>query len=124
MPRITAPDQKNELKIYDNRSGEEIVFFYRDPSTQEFVSYQNKLFKRKGTKLVNATADTRLEFGKKILLGFKDGCFAKVVDGQEKLYSSDPQSPEYDPEWKDFLGNYAADLVMLLAQQIFEPTFL
>jgi hypothetical protein len=34
--------------------------------------------------------------------------------------SSDPEDPGYNPEWKKLITNRAPDLIILLAQTVFE----
>ena len=40
----------NKIVISDARSGTEIELYYRNPTTQEEVEYQSKLYKRRGNK--------------------------------------------------------------------------
>lgn len=120
MPRITAPDIVNELKINDAISGETITLFYRLPTTDERVRYTKSSIRREGNKIKNEIAETRQKFGKTILVGIKDGDFIKLVDGKEAAYSSDLQSLSYDPNWKELVCTYASDLVEFLALTVFE----
>ena len=114
--RDLKASSKNELVINDARSGSNITFFYRNPTTKEEVAYQAGLFKKKGAKLkVNVTA-TRIEFAIKIITGFGEDCFG--YDGQP--ISSDPNKEIYDPEWRDRLTETAADLLNTFAFTIFE----
>lgn len=120
MPRGAAPNIQNELRINDAISGDVITLFYRIPDTEERVAYQKSLFARKRNKVRTKIPETRQEFGKKILTGFKDGDFYKL-DGEKKVFfSSNPASPKYDSNWKELVGTYAIDLVEFLAQQVFE----
>lgn len=120
MPRITAPDITNELKINDAISGETITLFYRLPTTEERVRYGKSSIRREGNKIKNEIVEARQKFGKMILTGIKDGDFVKLVDGKEVAYSSDQQSPAYDPDWKDLVCRYASDLIEFMALQVFE----
>ena len=120
MPRITAPDVVNKLKINDAISGETIALSYRLPTTEERVKYNNSLWKRERNAFKTRFSETRQRFGKLILAGFEDGAFAKMKDGKESTYSSNPQSPDYDPNWKDLVCEYASDLVEFLAMTVFE----
>lgn len=104
------------MLIHDGRSGTDIMLYYRNPSTQEEVRYQSKLFKRQGRKLMINAYDTRLEMGLKILTGFREGDFG--VKGEP--ISSDPQSPHYRENWKELLKTHAADIVTAFAFQVFE----
>lgn len=84
--RELKTSDKNKLTIADARSGTEIELYYRTPAPSEEVAYQARLIKRKGNKVVFNSHETRLEFGFKILTGFRDGDFG--IDG--KPLSSDP----------------------------------
>lgn len=107
---------RNVLKINDMVSGSELEMYYRLPTTQEMVSYQNRLIKRQGKKVLINAFETRLEMGLKILTGFKEGDFG--VDGQP--ISSDADSPNYREDWKDLLKETASDIVSTLAFAVFE----
>jgi hypothetical protein len=115
MRDLTKTD-KNILKIHDGRSDTDIELYYRNPTTQEEVAYQSKLFRRQGKKLLINAYETRLEMGLKILTGFREGAFG--ISG--KPISSDPQSPEYRKDWKELLKENASDIITALAFQIFE----
>jgi hypothetical protein len=119
MPRVTAPDVENNLKIIDAISGETITLYYRLPTPEERVLYNKSLVRRNRNKLENTSAEANQWFGKKILTGIKDGDFAKRVNGEDVLYSSDPQSPAYDPDWKELVCTHASDLVEFLAMTVF-----
>jgi len=120
MPRITAPDVINELKINDAISGETISLFYRLPTTEERVRYGKASIRREGNKIKNEIVESRQKYGKLILTGIKDGDFVKIENGKEVSYSSNPQSPDYDSNWKELVCRYASDLVEFMALQIFE----
>jgi hypothetical protein len=120
--RITAPDVINSLTLNDAITGEQPTFYYRIPTTEERAQYNRQLWKRDRNKVKSAIEETRQHFGKKILTGFKEGDFGKIVEGQPVPYSSDPKLSHYDPNWKDLLGQYAADLIAFLAATVFEGT--
>lgn len=115
MRDLTKTD-KNILRIQDAISGSEIELYYRMPTTSEMVSYQAKLIKRQGRKILLNAFETRLEFGLKIFTGFRDGDFG--IDG--KPISSDPQNPNYKEDWKGLLKETAADIITTLAFTVFE----
>lgn len=108
----------NKLTINDGRSGTVLTLFYRNPTTEEEVAYINTLFHRRGNKLIINVGDVRVDLGLKIIQGFKDGDFG--VDG--KPISSNPESPEYCPDWKKYLKENAADILNIFAAAIFENT--
>jgi len=120
MPRITAPDAQNELRIDDAISGDVITLYYRLPTTEERTKYSRGLFTRERNKVKSTVAEARQKWGKAIMTGFKDGDFARVVDGRKVFYSSDPASPDYDPKWKETICTWASDLVEFLALTVFE----
>lgn len=106
----------NKLSITDVRSGTDIELHYRNPDPSEEVSYQTKLVRRKGTKIITRGYQTRLEFGLKILTGFREGDFSV----QGKPISADPKSPNYREDWREIVKNGASDLIRLLAMTVFE----
>lgn len=115
MRDLTKSD-KNQLIIHDGRSGTDIELYYRNPTTQEEVSYQSKLFRRQGKKLLINAYETRVEMGLKIITGFREGDFG--IEG--KPISSEPQSPAFREDWKELLKENASDIITALAFQIFE----
>lgn len=115
MRDLTKSD-KNKMIINDARSGSEIELYYRNPTTQEEVEYQSKLFKRQGKKVLINAFGTRLDMGLKILTGFREGDFG--IEG--KPISSDPQNPDYKENWKDLLKENAADIITAFSFAIFE----
>jgi hypothetical protein len=111
---------KNTMIVQDNISNSELHLHYRMPESAEIVSYRNGSSKRVRNALVNTTGENRLEHGKKILTGFREGDFEKEVDGAWVPISSDPQSKNYDPDWKKIVAAQAPDLVELLAVHVFD----
>ncbi|MCK9254088.1 MAG: hypothetical protein M0P55_15165 [Clostridiales bacterium] len=110
----------NELKIHDNISSSAIVLYHRTPTTQERQAYSNMSVQRKGRKIKFNTAAARLKFGLKILTGFREGDFVRIVDGKQVPFSADPTSSNYLKTWKEEVEAGAADLVMLLAAHVFD----
>jgi len=106
----------NSIAINDARSGTEIELYYRNPTSREEALYQARLVKRKGGKVIVRSFDTRLDFGLKILTGFRDGDFC--VDGQP--ISSTPDSPHYREDWKSIVAEGASDIVRTMAFTVFE----
>ncbi len=119
MPRKLA-SATNELKIYDNISSSDILFRYRTPTTKERTAYSNKSFQRKRNKILTKQFETRIEFGLKILEGFRDGDFVIPKNGKNVPIASDSGSENYDPDWKKHIEAHAIDLVALLAAHVFE----
>lgn len=108
------------LTIQDHLSGSKIHLNYRMPTTKEIISYRNGSTRREGNQLVSRTGENRMEHGKLILTGFGDGAFEKQVGGKWAPISSDPKSPHYDPEWKEFVCENAPDLIETLAVHVFD----
>lgn len=112
---------KNELRITDNLSGSEIVLSYRLPTTKERVAYTAACIQRKGAKVINKSTETRIKYGKKILIGVRDGDFEVPGQGNEfAILSSDPESKGYQAGWKDLIEKYASDILELLSIQVFD----
>jgi hypothetical protein len=124
--RITSPDVKNELTINDPISGGQITLYYRLPTTQERLKYNQSLFQRKGNKITYTYTEARLKWGREILLGFEEGAFGVMSKtppggkGKEVPYSSDPESKNYREDWKDLVCEFASDLIEVLAAHVFE----
>lgn len=114
--RELGSSEKNKLTIKDARSGSEIELYYRNPTTTEIAGYQKSLVKKRGNKVIMNTHQTRLEFGLKVLTGFKEGDFG--LDG--KPISSDTNSPAFRTDWKDVVATGAQDLILILARVVFE----
>jgi hypothetical protein len=112
-----SQSDKNKVVILDSRSGSEIELYYRTPTTEEEVAYQSKLFRRAGKKVV-LDGFTRLEYGLKVITGFREGDFCV---GDQKI-SSDRESPSYREDWKALLKDKAAGIVIAFAVAIFEGT--
>jgi hypothetical protein len=114
--RDLARSERNAIAINDAVSGSTLELYYRTPKTSEMAAYQAKFIKRQGKKVLINSFETRLEFGLKIITGFREGDFG--VDG--KPISSDPSSPNYREDWKRLLKENAADVVTVLAFTVFE----
>jgi hypothetical protein len=118
MPRLLN-DEPCEITFFDRLSRSKITLHYRMPTTEERVKYQNGMFTKKGNKVESTASEPRIKYGSAILLGFKEGSFAKA---EGRPLSSDPASPHYDPEWKGFIRKYAPDVIELLAITVFEAS--
>lgn len=113
--RDISSNATNELKIDDTVSGSVITVYYRQPTTEERVSYRANLWSRKGKHVV-PNVEMQINKGLRIMTGFKDGDFG--FDGQ--AISSSPQSPNFRKDWKDLLKTTAADILIALAVTAFE----
>jgi len=113
--RDLETSDRNIITISDARSGTEIELYYRNPTTQEEVEYQTKLYKRKGNKLL-LNPRVKIDLGIQILTGFREGDFG--VSG--KPISSDPNNSNYRPDWKDLVKRTAGDIISTFATVVFE----
>src|SRR3972149_202529 len=116
-------DQERFTKVvFDSVSGREFELYHRTPTTQEEVEFQRRTFRRRDRRNISPEdtarnlAEIRVEFGLKIVTGFKDGDFG--VDG--KPISSDPESNNFYPEWKNLLRDKAPRILSALAVGVFE----
>lgn len=122
MPRLLSDDH-NKLKIHDNISNSEMVLFYRTPTSQENTQYTNEVTVRKRNRIVSRLGETRQKYGAEILTGFRDGDFVRKNERNEIVpIASDPDSPNYYPEWKDLVREKASDLIEALAIHVFESS--
>ncbi len=111
-----------ELTIQDNVSNSEITLKYRVPEPDELIKYRNGQTQRKRNKIIDCSAENRQKWGAKILTGVGDGSFEKKVDGSWVPISSDPKSPNRDPEWKEQVKKQAPDLIETLAVYVFDAS--
>lgn len=116
MARDLQQSDRNELKIRDAISGDELAVYYRLPTTTERIGFQKGCYKEKNGKLVNQTVAARAAYGELILTGIREGDF--VFGGQP--VSSDPVSPNYRADWKDLVKATAGDLLITLGLHVFE----
>lgn len=119
MP-LRLSNERNELRVFDNISGSELVLFYRMPTTRETVAYTNALVRRERNRMVIRQGETRMKYGKRILTGIRDGDFeVPAADGYVPM-SSTPGSAHYLPEWKEKIEEHASYLIEHLAVHVFE----
>lgn len=114
--RDLSISEKNVLTINDGRSGSGIELHYRNPTTEEEAAYQIKMVRRQGKKVILNLHPTRVEFGLKILTGFRAGDFG--FEG--KPVSPDPASENYREDWKDLVKAGASDIIAILGRTVFE----
>jgi len=117
---IILGDDKRTVIIEDNKTGQEVLLEYRDPSTEEEIQYSNNQIKRRGNKPQIEVAETRLKYGARVLTGIREGDFGQIKDGKTCPLSSDPNSENYNPAWKKLVKKHARHLIMLLAVHVFE----
>lgn len=115
MPRDLKPTQQNKLIIHDAISGSDVELWYRMPTTQEMVAYQARAIRREAGRIKNRTVETRLEFGRRILTGFRYGDF--TFDGAPISCSG---GTGYREDWAELIATAAPDLIQALAFTVFE----
>ena len=119
MPAILT-EEKNLLILQDDLSGCEVGFYYRPPTPKETVAYNNAVIQRKGSKIINRSAEAQEKYGKKVLSGIREGDFAVPgPDGKPKLISSDKKSENYEPAWMALIWKYKPYLILTFAAKIF-----
>ena len=109
-------DKPCEVTFLDKISDSKITLFYRLPTTEERIKYTNAQFTRRANKVESHIGEARQKYGLAILLGFKEGAF----ETDKGLISSDPQSPKYEPEWKEVVKKYAPDIIEMLALHAYD----
>lgn len=111
--------ERCEVTFYDKLSDSRITLFYRLPTTEEQIKYTNSHITRRGKNIESTLGESRIAGGLKIMTGFKDGAFE---DDKGKLISSDPQSGDYRPDWKELVHKYAPDIIARLAMHVYEAS--
>jgi hypothetical protein len=119
MPRELKSSDKNEFSIFDKFSGENILLFYRTPTTKEYIEYRVALINLATTQAEPAEiTKTQIEWAKKIMTGFRTGDF--MVGG--KPISSNEKDKNYYQGWRGLLEETATDILLLLTHNILEES--
>src|SRR3990172_13001590 len=122
MLDLSKQDEVFRKIIFDSATGQEVELLHRLPTTSEEVEFQRKTFRRRDRKTISPEdiarnlAEIRVDFGLRVITGFKDGDFG--VDG--KPISSDPVSTNFYPEWKALLRDKAPRILSALAVGVFD----
>ena len=111
MPRVLSRTAQNTLILNDALSGGEITLHYRMPSTEERTQYVNALVRREGGKLLNDTCKVQVDYGMKILTGFRDGDLEREPGVPLKTS---------DGDWRELFQDLAGDLAAVLAAVVFD----
>ena len=120
MPAILSSEALNLLILADDLSGCDVGFYYRNPTPEETIAYNNATIQRKGTKVFFRTAEAQEKYGKKIIKGIRDGDFAVPgPDDKPRLISSDETSKDYEPAWMTLIWKYKPYLILTFAGKIF-----
>lgn len=113
--------ERNTLKMQDNISGTDLEIYYRNPTTEERVVYSNECIRRKRGKIDFRTAKARQKFGKKILVGIRDGDFEIFENGRYVPISSE-KGANYREDWKALIALHAMDVIETLAAYVFDTS--
>jgi hypothetical protein len=111
---------KNLLLMQDNLSDSTLGLYYRTPTTKERQAYINKRSLRQGKKFIDNSAANRVDFGKRILTGLREGDFERAVDDGFVPFSTEEKSKNYFPEWKEWMEANCSDVLTMLAIRVFE----
>lgn len=120
MGRLLDDDVKNILWIKDPVSRDRIGLCYHIPTTEEKRAFYVDIWDREKNRVVENLTEARIKWGSKILDGFTDGSFEKTINGKRVMISCDPASPDYYPEWKEWILKKCPDLLERLCLEIFE----
>lgn len=114
--------EKNVLVVDDKVGGSPIRIYYRQPTTTETLDYNREAYSLEGdgrkrrTLVMNHRAALKAALA--VITGWEDGAFG--VEGQ--AISADPAAPNYEPNWKTYLEDTAADILIAVGMQIFGGT--
>ena len=111
-----SKDKVHPANIVDAAFGAKIKLFYRTPTTQERIDFTKAILIKKNGKLIDNSFEAHIKYGAMILTGFESGVYA--LDG--KLISSDPESPEFYPDWKDLIAEVAPHHFRALCSIVFD----
>lgn len=103
-------------EIYVAAAGKKLGIYYRPPKPSEAIQYSSSLLKRKGNKIQSNEYKTRLEYGRLVITGLREGDYG--YGG--KPISSDPASSDYREDWKDILARSAHQHIVAVAIAAFE----
>ena len=111
------------MTFNDKISGDQITLFYRLPTPEEQIAYDNALVERKRNRIISKTGEVRQKYGRKILAGIGERSFAVPgKNGKPTPLSSDPEQKGYHENWKALVEKYAPDVVSMLAFMVFEQS--
>ena len=119
MPRVLTSEIQ-EFPLIDPRSGDELVLFFRPPLTEERLAFMKDTVTTDPLEAKLIYYQAKLKYGELILEGIGEGDFVFQVSGVKKAISSDPDSPDYDPNWKGLMMLYASELVAFMGEMVFD----
>ena len=112
--------EKLKLTFYDRLSDSDLELFYRLPTTEEQIKYDNSLMTRNRNKVSTAIGEARMKFGAKILTGIGDNSFVHEKEGKVVPLHSREDSDHYEADWKEIVVRLAPDVVSKLGFVVFE----
>lgn len=71
--RRNGEDREQQWAFHDNRSGADVVLYYRNPTTQEHVAWRVAAWGQQDKPAPERVFFASLEAGMKILTGFREG---------------------------------------------------
>jgi len=107
-------DERNVAKI--SYGGEDVEIYYRNPTSAELAAFRATQVRRKKNKLINNIFAARMEGGRKVMTGIRDGDF----EFEGGLISSDPHSPDFRQDWKALLVKHLPVVVEGVGRAAFE----
>lgn len=110
MSRILSPNAV--CIVNDATSGTKITLFYKRPSATQMVDYFSNLYY---AGKINPL--TRVKGAIDILIGIKEGDF---LDEEGNPISSNPESEYYNEKWKEYLEEFASDILILFSFLVYE----
>ncbi|MBN1830293.1 MAG: hypothetical protein JW884_14265 [Deltaproteobacteria bacterium] len=111
------------MTFSDKISGDTITLFFRMPTPEEQITYDNSLVERKKDKIISRTGEIRQKYGCEILTGIGGGSFTvDGDDGKPVSLSSDPNAPGYRDDWKTLVRTLAPDVISMLSFCVFEQS--
>ena len=120
MPR-RENNNNDLLLLQDNLSDSVLGIYYRQPTTKERQAYLNKRSIRQGNRFVDNSAACRVESGKRIITGLRDGDFERRVEGGNyRPIATNRDSADYYEAWPEWMEKHCSDVLTALAVRVFE----
>ncbi len=117
---LLGKDVINEVTILDAVSQTEITVLYKTPTAQEQQAWSADLFVRENEEVKDNEVNACLKFGAEIMVGISDGSLGiPKSNGKVKPISSDPDSKDFDKDWKKYLLEFAPGFVATFGSYVF-----
>jgi len=111
-------NEKDRVLLFTGEiSGQEIKLFYREPEASEKIKYRCRIASfYRGKEIEEIPAEeiqnADFEFGLSVLKGIE-------ANGIPINISSDPESSDFDSEWKEKISKRAPELIIWLGAEAF-----